>query len=124
MKFLLDENVERRLIAFFLASGHNTKKIGDDYPHGLLDADVLSLAVQEQRILVTHDHSDFGKLIFHDRKLHCGVILFRHIRSGDIALKKELLSLVLRDYAEQLDQFIVVTPRRIKVRKSTKKQAA
>ena len=120
---LLDENIENRLISFLKQLGHDIKKIGEDYPHGLLDPEVLALAAHERRILITHDRGDFGRLIFHDQKPHCGVILFRHIRSGDISLKKELLLRVFHEYADQLDQFIVVSPHRIKVRTTAEKQA-
>lgn len=60
MKFLLDENVEYRLVSFLQNLGHNVTAIGYDYPHSLSDSEVLELAQKEQRILLTNDHSDFG----------------------------------------------------------------
>lgn len=63
MKFLLDANVEYRLAAFLTTLGHDVKTIALDYPTSLIDQAVLTLAVEEQRILLTND-CDFGELIF------------------------------------------------------------
>jgi len=82
--------------------GHNVTVIAQDYPHGLLDQEVLALAVQEQRILITQDISDFGELIFRQRHPHCGVILFRFkSEETNIALRKDRLASVLHTHADQ-----------------------
>ncbi len=75
MKFLLDENVERRFLPFLKALSHDVTRVGDDYPHGLLDQEVLAIANQEGRIVITNDRSDFGELIFRYHHPHRGVIL-------------------------------------------------
>jgi predicted nuclease of predicted toxin-antitoxin system len=62
-------------------------------------------AFKENRILLTHDRGDFGELIFRYHKPHCGVILFRRIRSGDLEMKHNRLLFVLEHYKNQLDQF-------------------
>ena len=118
MKFLLDQNIERRLASFLIQLGHDVKVVGVDYPAGLADTNVLTIAYQEQRILLTNDRSDFGELIFRFSQPHCGVILFRYIRSGDIFTKQQLLSKVLDHYADQLHHFLVVTRNGIRVRKT------
>jgi len=38
MKFLLDENVDRRLVAFLEHLGHDVKAIPQDYPYGIEDS--------------------------------------------------------------------------------------
>jgi predicted nuclease of predicted toxin-antitoxin system len=117
MKFLLDQNIERRLALFQKQLGHDVKIVSVDYPAGLLDNKVLETAYyKERRILITNDRSDFGELIFRFHKPHCGVILFRHLRSGDIFTKQKRFSYVLENYANQLHHFIVVTLDRVKVR--------
>jgi predicted nuclease of predicted toxin-antitoxin system len=77
---------------------------------------VLSLARQDQRIVVTND-LDFGELIFHQQLAHAGVILFR-LAEQDITVKQHWLSHVLHTYADQLDQFLVITRRGVRVRRS------
>ncbi len=64
MKFLLDQNVERRLASFLKNLGHDVKVVSIDYPAGILDQEVLSHAYKESRILLTNDKGDFGELIF------------------------------------------------------------
>jgi predicted nuclease of predicted toxin-antitoxin system len=124
MKFLLDQNIERRLAAFLRQLGHDVTIISVDYPAGLLDDKILALAYQERRILLTNDRSDFGELIFRYSHSHYGVILFRHMRSGDILMKQQRLSYVLEKYVDELHHFIVVTQTRVKVRKSIEQEAA
>lgn len=118
MKFLGDENVERRLLSALQQAGYDVTGIVDEYPHGLSDREVLALAKREDRILLTNDRSDFGELVFRSHHPHCGVILFR-IRSGEIALKKAKVEQVLTEYPDQLTtSFFVITPTRIRVRRS------
>ena len=50
--------------------------IARDHPRALPDEEVLSIALREDRILITNDR-DFGELIFRQRLPHSGVILFR-----------------------------------------------
>jgi predicted nuclease of predicted toxin-antitoxin system len=64
MKFLLDENVEYRLAIFLKKQRYDVTAIARDYPSALTDREVLAIAVQEQRILITNDRTDFRKLIF------------------------------------------------------------
>lgn len=116
MKFLLDENVDHRLASFLSHLGHDVTSIGDTYSASLLDHEVLAIAQRERRILLTNDRSDFGELIFRYHLPHCGVILFRlKAEEPNLVLKKERLHYVLTEYADRLHQFLVVTPRHVKV---------
>ena|SRR2546425_3195561 len=125
MKFLLDENADRRLVPFLKNVGHDVKVIAYDYPHGLLDQEVLAIAVKEQRILITQDTSDFGELIFRKQHPHSGVLLFRFkSEERNIDLRKSRLAYVLESYVDQLHHFLVITPERIRVRKLPVQQAA
>lgn len=125
MKFLLDENIDYRLAPFLNYLGHNVTAVSVDYPHGLPDNEVLTLAHKEQRILITNDTGDFGALIFQQHLPHSGVILFRlKAEQANLTLRKERLSYVLKNYGNQLHHFIVVTPHRVKIRKTTEKLAA
>ncbi len=124
MKFLLDENVDRRLVAFLKNVGHDVKAIPQDYPYGIKDPNVLAIALQEQRILITND-KDYGDLIFHHNLPHCGVILFRFKRGNiDINIRKLKLQLVLDKYFNQLHHFLVITEERIRVRRTAAQKAA
>ncbi len=124
MKFLLDQNVERRLASFLKNLGHDVKVVSIDYPAGILDQEVLSHAYKESRILLTNDKGDFGKLTFAFNHPHSGVILFRRMRSGAMLIKQQRLSFILQTYTKELHHFLVVSPKSVRVRKTQRRKAA
>lgn len=116
MKFLLDENVDFRVAHFLEEQRHNVTTVARDYFYGVADEDVLAMAHQEQRVLITND-KDFGELIFRQHFPHAGVILFRR-NKGDIALDrmKDHLIRALAEYEDQLTGCLVITSKDVKVR--------
>lgn len=118
MRFLLDANVEYRLATYLTDLGHDVKTIAHHYPTSLPDQDVLSLALQEKRILITNDR-DFGELVFRYHILHCGIILFRLKNSKDISQKLQWL----QSHKDQLHEYLVVTQNGIRIRKTELSQA-
>jgi predicted nuclease of predicted toxin-antitoxin system len=115
LRFLLDENADARLALFLRELGHDVATVVSDYPQRTLDRDLLEIARAEARVLITND-LDFGELVIRERLPHAGIILFR-LRSTALSVKIERLTAVLRDYADQLDQFLVVTEADIRVRR-------
>jgi predicted nuclease of predicted toxin-antitoxin system len=116
MKFLLDESAELRLASTLEEAGHDVTVIARDYPHALPDHEVLEIACDEQRVLITNDR-DFGELIFRQRLPHYGVIYFR-LPDQPVVEKAETLRRILRDYSDQLSKFIVVTENDVRVRET------
>jgi predicted nuclease of predicted toxin-antitoxin system len=116
MRFLLDESADFPLAAFLRTLGHDVTTIAHDYPYGLKDADVLAIAHREQRILITNDR-DFGELVFRRNQSHAGVILFR-LDLETLPIKQQWLRHIVTVYADRLGEFIVITPRGIRVRRS------
>lgn len=123
MKFLLDANVEYRLATYLTSLHYDVKTIARDYSYALPDHAVLALAVQEQRILLTNDR-DFGELIFRQRHPHCGVLLFRFKNSKDIAEKLHWLTVVLQTHQNSLHEYLVLTARGVRIRKTPQQAAA
>ncbi len=115
MKFLFDQSADFRLIPSLRERGHDVAAISRNYPPGLADADVLTIARTERRVLVVADR-DFGELIFHHQLAHAGVIFFR-LPGANLHTKIEHLSTVLEEHAEALERgaFLVVTPGQIRV---------
>ena len=79
MKFLLDENADRRLVPFLKQLHHDVTVIGEDYPASLLDHEVLTIAVREQRIILTNDDGLAGE------RGHCGDPGESFIRGAQLA---------------------------------------
>ncbi|SRR5712691_3385069 len=110
MKFLLDENVERRLAVFLKRQGYDIQTIGYDYPKSLRDRAILALAVQEKRILLTSDYTDFYDLIFRQHLPHSGVIVLR-LNDIDITAKQHrILDVIAPDDTDLEHTYLIVTP--------------
>ena len=115
MNFLLDQSADFRLIPHLRTLGHDVVAISRNYPPGLPDEDVLTIAREEERILIVADR-DFGELIFHQELAHTGVIFFR-LPGATLQTKIDHLNTVLEEHIDQLErgEFLVVTPGRIRV---------
>jgi predicted nuclease of predicted toxin-antitoxin system len=115
VRFLLDESAELRLAALLRGLGHDVTTVVEDYPRAIDDDVVLSLARAEQRIVITND-LDFGELIFRQTLPHMGVILFR--LGVDVPAKLRWLRYVVENRPEDLSQFVVITRRGVRVRRT------
>jgi len=62
MKLLANENIPAALTRSLRAAGHNVNWVSEISP-GITDTQVIELAIQQDRILVTFD-KDFGELAF------------------------------------------------------------
>jgi predicted nuclease of predicted toxin-antitoxin system len=115
MKFLFDQSADFRLIPRLQTLGHDVQAISRNYPHGLPDEEVLTIARQEQRILVVADR-DFGELIFQQGLSHAGVIFFR-LPGAPLLTKIARLDDVLSQYVDDLarGEFVVVTAGLIRI---------
>lgn len=75
IRFLVDVNVGVAVADNLRHSGHDAVFAGD-LDWCMPDAGVLSVAHQEQRIILTMD-TDFGDLVYHSQQPHAGVLLLR-----------------------------------------------
>jgi predicted nuclease of predicted toxin-antitoxin system len=114
MRFLLDQNFDRRLLHPLREHRHDVAVVGIDYPAGLPDPEVLAIALREQRVLLTNDR-DFGELVVGEGLPHAGIIYLR-MRRRSAAAKWERLDYVLKQYGDQLSGFLVVTEDAVRVR--------
>jgi predicted nuclease of predicted toxin-antitoxin system len=114
MKFLLDESADLRLAAYLQGLGHDVTAIARDYSPSIPDNEVLAIAEQEERILITFDR-DFGELVFSHHQSHSGILYFR---LGPIDLPTEIsrINHVLDNYSDQLNRFLTITRRSVRVR--------
>ena len=102
MNFLFDQSADFRLIPHLRTLGHNVTAISRNYPPGLPDEDVLTIAREEARALIVADR-DFGELIFHQELAHAGVIFFR-LPGATLQTKIEHLNTVLEEHADELER--------------------
>ncbi|MBC7190297.1 DUF5615 family PIN-like protein [Candidatus Aerophobetes bacterium] len=112
MKFLADVNVEKPVIESLLENGYDVKWI-PDYDCQMSDETLLNLANNEKRILITND-KDFGELIFLQKKLSMGIILFR-VKGHPSREKIRLIKLLLEKYKNKLlHHYVIVSKNKIR----------
>lgn len=113
MRFLIDECTGRRVANWLIEQGHDVLVVSD-ISKGANDNNVLELAYQEKRVLVTMD-SDFGRLIFRDDNPHHGIIFLR-LNDESVEVRKRVLDEVILMFGEQLiGYFLVVSEQKIRV---------
>ncbi len=79
------------------------------------DDDLLDIAREEQRILITDD-KDFGELIFRKRLATSGIVLFR-LRNPSIVARLERLAEVWSAIETRAPgRFIVISDRKVRIR--------
>lgn len=93
----------------------------EDVIPGAPDEDILALAVEQDRVLITQDKG-FGKLVYKDRLPHKGVVVFNALVSLEdrASLISELIS-VEKD-AMSAGAYIVVSKPTFKVRIDTESE--
>jgi predicted nuclease of predicted toxin-antitoxin system len=79
------------------------------------NVDILRLAVQRQRIIITLD-SDFGELVYHSGEPHTGVLLLR-MPGAEVAEKVRVVKEILDRYGSHLPlRFSVFRNGRLRIR--------
>ncbi len=118
MKFLIDQNRSPRLADQLRQAGHDALHTLDLGLERAEDDELLLLAANEQRVIVSGD-TDFGALLALLRRRSPSVILFRSRRILTAQDQAALILEHLDDLAEDLDQgaVVVVSDARIRVRR-------
>ena len=115
MKFLLDVcAASLRLRDSLAAQGHDVLSALERNPCAA-DEELLALAMEESRILVTED-KDFGELVFVRRLPHPCIVRFVGMTVTEkVAAMQELIE----QHAETMSEgaLIVVTARRVRIRR-------
>jgi len=115
VNFLADESVDLPIVKFL-----RENNISIDYileiKAGITDDQVINLANQKQRILITAD-KDFGEVIFRHKKISSGVVLFRlaGLSNKD---KSVLIHKVILEHKDTFKgNFTVITKNQIRIKK-------
>jgi len=115
MKFLADENIHGGIVDWLRAGRHDVVWASESM-QGASDPVLPERARREQRVLLTSD-LDFGELVFQQRLVGEGVVLSRIEGlpvKGRIRRLKAAWSII---EANPSGAFVVVTPRKVRVRK-------
>ena len=114
MRFLVDENLGRRLVHALRDRGHDVAWVVECM-QGRRDVDILNVANAEERIIITND-PDFGTLVFHERTACHGVVLLR-IHDASFETARDMTLAAIDQYGDQLvGQLSVITDQSIRIR--------
>lgn len=80
MNFLADESCDFAVVRELRAPGHDIQAVAD-IARGAKDADVVRLAREGRRVLLTED-KDFGRIVYAGGQGDIGVVLFRFPSDG------------------------------------------
>jgi predicted nuclease of predicted toxin-antitoxin system len=111
MNLLLDVAVGRTVAEWLRALGHDVVEVREIEPR-MPDVDILRLAVQEKRIVITVD-KDFGELAIRQGHPHSGIVRLPDV---PVSTRKVLLETVLRNYADALLRGALITVGRHRIR--------
>jgi len=113
MRFLVDECTGPAVARWLIEQHHDVISVFDEI-RGEDDEEVIRIANEENRILITND-KDFGELVFRKKNQHKGVILLR-LEDERGANKIAVLKKVLEKYENSLPgHFFVVTETTVRI---------
>jgi predicted nuclease of predicted toxin-antitoxin system len=114
MRWLADECVDALLIAKLREAGHDVVYVAETDP-GVTDRQVVSMAVQERRLLLTED-KDFGEMVVRWRRPLPGLVLLR-LDAVETGRKWSRLNAAIERYADELfGRFTIVEDARLRSR--------
>lgn len=114
MIFLADEGVDKPIVDLLRSSGFDVHYILETH-RGSLDEEVLRIANEENRILITQD-KDFGELVYRMHQVHHGVVLIR-LGTTPAPEKARIVNYVLLEYGTKLTYaFTVIQANAVRIR--------
>lgn len=118
MRFIVDESAGAAVVEYLRSSGHDVLAIAEIMRQAD-DPDILTLALNEARILITND-KDFGELVYRTGQTHHGVLLLR-LHNESSANRVRVVKSVLANYTDRLaGQFVVATESSVRIRSTPK----
>ena len=107
MKFLADMGISPRTVAWLHSLGHDAIHLRDQGLERWPDSDILRKALEESRILLTHD-LDFGELVAASGGSLPSVVIFRLRNMRPDAVHQALRQVLMR-YSVELAQGVILS---------------
>ena len=107
MKFLADMGISPKTVALLLALGHDATHLQDQGLERLPDPAIMTKALEEERILLTHDLG-FGELVAASGARLPSVIIFR-LRDMRPTHVNRHLNQILARYPVELAEGVVIS---------------
>jgi len=106
MKFIVDENISHRTIKFLKELGYDVKGV-PEHLKGSDDETIISLAIEEDRFVITLDF-DFGRIYYFSKREKVGIIVLR-VRLPTVERVNQVLEKFLRTVnMEKLGKCLII----------------
>lgn len=115
VKILTDENVSPKVVVFLRSIGIDVIDVKEKYWHGRGDDEILDIAHQKQRFVLTHD-SDFGTLAVNMRRPYYGIIYLRLRNLKPANVVKICENVFHKDLDVSSGTILVIEETRIRIR--------
>jgi len=113
MRFLADECCDSAMVTALREAGYDVLSAAEQV-QGSEDADVMELALREQRILLTED-KDFGQLVYAHGEKTVGVIFLRYPTVARQEISNDVVELVRQRGESLAGCFVTVQVGRIRI---------
>jgi len=113
VRFVADESCDHAVVRALRKAGHSVDAVSES-TSGADDAAVMERARRAGAVVITED-TDFGRLVFADKKASHGVILLRFPAPARGGLG-ETVAKVVREHARQIaGHFVVIEPGKVRI---------
>ena len=116
MRFKLDENLSIQLKRLFTEAGHDVATVLDEGLGGAADAELASVCLLEERVLVTQD-GDFADIRMYPPGRYPGIVILRlsdQARDAILAVGADLVQMLATSSPE--GQLWIVEESRVRIR--------
>ena len=114
IRFLADESCDFAVVRSLRSAGYDVAVVTESFPSAP-DIEVLRVAVEEDRILITED-SDFGEWVFAHREKMKGVVFIRFPGNARSGLGETVVLLIEKYGMDIVGNFTVLQPGRARIR--------
>jgi len=115
IRFLADESCDFAAVRSLRSTGYDVVAVAESLPSAS-DKEVLRIAVEEERILITED-SDFGEWVFAYGEKMKGVLFIRFPGNARSSLGETVVLFVEKHGMDLIGSFTVLQPGRARIRK-------
>ena len=117
MKFLIDANIPRSTKKIMQALGHEVADVRDILPPASTDVEVASLALNQNRIIITRDQ-DFANILLYPPERFPGIIVLK-VRAMKPSEINNLIELFIKSNPSETisHALIILEPNRFRVRR-------
>jgi predicted nuclease of predicted toxin-antitoxin system len=114
VRFLVDESCDFAVVRSLRSAGYDVVAVTESFPSAP-DIEVLRVAAEEDRILITED-SDFGEWVFAHRERMKGVLFIRFPGNALSGLGETVVLLIEKHGMDLVGNFTVLQPGRARIR--------